>query len=440
MILGGTLPTNNSEGGYGSAGEHPERLRSGEEGGVPPASFFVSGSPSNSLPPNAGNSRPQGGTVPASDTAESGYPEGFPPLVSAVEVPSPPYLLGGDNCQGSKSPIENGTVGVDWLQGTFPAERLPSLYDYISKMCGCTPEVMQWGQMRYDAHCVWHPFGIKLFWDTTAQKQMMHRNRATLQLSGVPLSTFSPTQIFKFMQTLHSVFEFSATRIDLCFDDFKKVMLPHEVAEEAGKGNFTGFKRWEPKQARRVSGEYLSDGIGFGMRGKNGSGRYLRCYDKTLESQGEIDAIRWEVEFTKETAKQVFQTLVSAENIALFTASISALIGGSINFVDRKGTHLDRMSRLDWWQTIIDLLGCVKLRNEKAVQTIESSIQWVERSVASTLLKVEKAIGERPFKRWLDRLRETAPLNKEQEAQVRVYRIQQSLPGSGIKKQKENQE
>ena len=243
-----------------------------------------------------------------------------------------------------------------------------------------------------------------------------------------PLKTFSPTQLFEFMKTLHAVFEFSATRMDLCFDDFKKIMFPHQVVQEAEKGNFTGFKRWEPKQARRVSGEYLSDGIGFGLRGKNGSGRYLRCYDKTLESQGEIDAIRWEVELTKETAKTAFLALVIAEELALFTASIAALIGGSINFIDRKGTHLDRMSRLDWWQDIVNLLGCVKLRNETAVQTIESSIQWVAKSVASTLLKVEKALGKRPFDRWMDRLRENAPLNKEQEAQVRVYRIQQSLP------------
>jgi hypothetical protein len=378
------------------------------------------------------NPRPKGETASGTDAPESRYPEGFPASGSGFDVPSPPYLLGGDNCQESKTAIEGGSVGIDWIQGTVPIEKLPALHDYISKMCGCRPEVLQWGQMRYDAHCVWHPFGIKLFWDTTPAKQVGHCNRATLQLSGSPLGCFSPEQIFSFVKTLHSTFEFSATRTDLCFDDFKKIMRPHEVAEEAAKGNFTGFKRWEPKQARRVSGEYLSDGVGFGLRGKNGSGRYLRCYDKELESEGEIDAIRWEVEFTKDRAKCVFITLAKSKNMQEFVGSIAALIGGSIDFVDRKGAHLDRMNRLDWWQGILELLGRVTVRSKTPAKTIESSIQWVEKSVASTLLKLEKAIGERPFKRWMDRLRENAPLNKEQEAQVRVYRIQKSLPRVGI--------
>ena len=77
MISGGTLPTKNSEGGYGSAGEQPERLRSGGEGGVPPAPFSAHNvrpaSPSNSLPPKAENSRPEGGTA-----SERGViPKGF---------------------------------------------------------------------------------------------------------------------------------------------------------------------------------------------------------------------------------------------------------------------------------------------------------------------------------------------------------------------------
>ncbi len=432
MISGGTLPTNISEGGYGSAGEQPERLRSGEEGGVPPSPFSAhnvrTASPSNSLPPKAGNSRPEGGTVSAGETRLRRYPDGIFDLRSQAKPPSPPYLIGGDNCQKYNIADFDGTVGLDWIQGTVPLEHSAELYDYFSKMCGGSPEIKKWGRFRYSRHCVWHPYGISMYWDIDPETRSLHRNRFMIQLGGESLKVFDADSLYRLVKDLHDFFEFSATRIDLCFDDYEKIMLPHQVAGVAEQSNFTGFKRWKPEQERRVSGEYLSDQVRFGSRGKNGSGRFLRCYNKNLESGGEINSVRWEVEFSKVHAKLVFEKLCEAQDIETFAGLIGAIIGGSIDFIDRKGTHLDRMQRLEWWQRIRNILGCVKLRNPRRIKSIDNTVGWIETSVAGSFEKVRRAYGSRRFGEWLDNKVLGRALNKEQRAQVRDYWDKIGLP------------
>ncbi|MFA5629786.1 MAG: replication initiation factor domain-containing protein [Dehalococcoidales bacterium] len=338
-------------------------------------------------------------------------------------APSPPYLLGGDNCQKQDFDLENfsGSVGVDWLQGTVPFEKSALLFDYFSKMCGGKPEVFTYGYFCYDRHCKWHPYGIAMYWDSDQEKRNMHRNRVAVQLSGQSLGAFSANGLFRLMRDLNETFEFSTTRIDLCFNDFEKIKMPHDVAKIAEQSNFTGFKCWEPKQKRRVSGEFLNDGIYFGQRGKNGSGRYLRCYDKNLESKGEMDCVRWEVEFTKQTAKTIFLELCSAPDLETFAGMIGAIIGGSIDFVNRKGTHLDRMERLDWWQRIVDILGCVKLRNPQRIKSIDNTKEWLEKAVVSSMKKVQVAVGGENFESWLEPLMRNAKLSKRHRAEIRDY-------------------
>jgi len=102
VISGGTLPTKNSEGGYGSAGEQPERLRSGGEGSVPPsycsASREHAPSRSNSLPPNARNSRPEGGIISSPNAVDAGgvVLSNTPPL-SSISNPDPHGWTGAED-------------------------------------------------------------------------------------------------------------------------------------------------------------------------------------------------------------------------------------------------------------------------------------------------------------------------------------------------------
>ncbi|VGO21713.1 hypothetical protein [Pontiella sulfatireligans] len=106
-ILGGTS-RNMSEGGYGNAGEHPERLRSGEENDVSPlfpehsqssetsvtksGSLLERSSPV-SLPPEAKNYRPQGGTTGERAIKQRLLPHGSKPSSIAADQPQDSGIL-----------------------------------------------------------------------------------------------------------------------------------------------------------------------------------------------------------------------------------------------------------------------------------------------------------------------------------------------------------
>lgn len=117
----------------------------------------------------------------------------------------------------------------------------------------------------------------------------------------------------------------------------------------------------EPRQPRKRNGELKGDTLYFGGRGKNGGGKYLRIYNKTLESKGVVDSVHWECECSKKKAQHAFFKLSQCA----FASLLVGLIGGCIDFVERKDKNLGRATRFEWWQSIVDLLGRVVLRNAK---------------------------------------------------------------------------
>lgn len=360
------------------------------------------------------------------------YPEGIvqalPPADAAysgaARDSAPPILIGGINLHDNKYDLveHTGVIGIDWLQGTIPVERTGLFFDYMSQCCGTTPEIKPYGLYRYDRHVVWHPFDIKMFFDSSTERcNDVHQGRCTIQMCATSLSCFDADQLFQLVGDLVKFFWFKSTRIDLCFDDYERIIVPHELVEVAKQGNFTGYRRFEHLAPQKINGEMEGDTLYFGRRGKNGSGRFLRCYDKALETKGELHSIRWEVEFSKDRAGAVCFQLAMAQNIEEFAGLIASLIGGSIDFVDRQGIHLDRMERLDFWNRIVSILGAVKLRNPKRIKTVEKAKAWIEKSVIPSVEMLRKALGDEDFYEWIEDEIKTAKLSKYQRRVISEY-------------------
>ena len=135
-----------------------------------------------------------------------------------------------------------------------------------------------------------------------------------------------------------------------------------------------------PQQPRTRSGQLRGDGRTFGERGKNGGGRQVVFYDKTLESKGEVDAVRMEARYFKKHAHGAFSLLAQAEDQGRFTSQIAGLIGGAIRFIDRGGgaeTHLDRCDPLPWWSAVIDLLGMQRVVVRRAAPALQRAMEYV---------------------------------------------------------------
>jgi len=261
-------------------------------------------------------------------------------------------------------------------------------------------------------------------WDLDQKARDRHGNRVLLQLCGESLSQFFPSDLHKFLFDLSCEFWFKASRIDLAFDDYEKIIRPEEVNEYANQGSYTGFRKHKFIGGSKRCGESTDEGIYFGSRGKNGGGKFLRCYAKDIESDGETDSIRWEVEFSKEKANEVYFNLAMSETVEDLATKIALFIGGSIEFCERyESGKLDPSGKLAFWEQILHHLGAAVLRSPEKLTDIESSMEWVENSVAPSLKKIREAIGSEWYETWLRDQLERVVLKQKALGQIFYYQI-----------------
>jgi len=359
--------------------------------------------------------------------------------------PAAPPLTGGVNCQGlfgggvfggavslpefldqrevlalgGRSSLRvggwDGSVGVHWLQGTCPAEKVLGLVGYLAEAFGGLEGVEKdWGRYTYDRGIELLPLGVWVFYDSTAERgRRMHGGRCVVAIPGSALDRLDAEALRDLVHELCYRFWFLGTRVDLCFDDYRRHVSVGVLEELAERGDFTGFQGWEVRRPHGRGGVVTGETIGFGRRGRDGSGRYVRVYDKMLESGGVENCIRWEVEFSKKRAELVVWRLAESVSIEVFAGVVGSLIGGSIDLVRREGVerHLDRLERYGWWRDIVGVLGSVRLRNVKRERRVEASREWVLRGVSATLAVIRAAVGDEEFAEWLEAVVDTGEGN-----------------------------
>ncbi len=345
--------------------------------------------------------------------------EKFDELVSII--PSHDHL--GKMGAGERA----NSIGIDWLQGTIPFEFMETFLVYMNQVCGSSAENYNFGMMSYQASCEWHPFGIKMAWDLDRKNRERHKNRILLVLTGSSLHCFPAVSLLRFLRDLSTKFWFKCSRIDLAFDDFEKIIRPLEVKEFADQGSYKGYRFHEPFEKRTRSGECLNEGVAFGSRG--GGGKYLRCYAKDIESKGEIDAIRWEVEFSKLKANQVYFDLAMSLSMEDFATKIALFIGGSIDFAERTECgKFNTNDRLAFWEQILFHLGAAVLRSPEKTGSIETTMEWIESSVTPSLEKIRTAIGSEMYHLWLMELMGSVSLSDKQRSEIVWYWDQNGEP------------
>lgn len=280
---------------------------------------------------------------------------------------------------------------VAWLDQFFP---------------GQVGEDLDYGQNTYDRSRVWEPLGVRLMWDSTPERAgRLHDGRCFLAIPGQALDSLGAADLLVLVKVLVNQFWFKSTRTDVAYDDGSRLIEPHAVYDAALAGNFTGYKRFQHHCPMRLNGEREGDMVTFGTRGRDGSGKYLRVYDKAKESEGTNNAVRWEVEFSKERARLVFFNLSRCETVGELAELLAGLVGASIDFIDRAERphepNLDRLDRLGWWSQIRERLGAVAIRNPSRVLVVEKAKLWVEKAVAATLGMLREAVGPAEFSEWL---------------------------------------
>lgn len=325
-----------------------------------------------------------------------------------------------------KKKVNKSSIGLDWLQGSISYDSLIDILEELSIRFGEYPRISKRGLLgNYNRSCSFvaldKGYAVNVMFDNsweTAEK--LHNGKMLVQITGQGMARFDYDSLKGFGEILIERFGFSCTRIDTCFNDFERIAELKEIADWVGKKCISGFRKGLEIKGLDLSGNavpnegkvknsfgavIIGHTISFGSRGKNGSGKYLRIYDKNLESNGEIDCVRYEVEWGQDRAKYVFQELFGgADSIDEFVVRLSGFIGGSVLFVDKvNGTdkNVSRLAIIPFWQKVLDLLGRCTFSLPKKETTIEGKIEYLERNTARAFATVKKTFrSEADFTIW----------------------------------------
>jgi len=302
--------------------------------------------------------------------------------------------------RGVNSQIKN-EVGLHWLRISIARQYLPKVRGYLDFYFGESAQDA-YGLWSYDSRFYW-PCGASLNYDSAAARSdSVHNGKFTVEIPGQALDGIAQTDLHLFLLNLRQ-FSPTCTRCDVFFDDYRRTITPSELHDVAKIHDYSGFRKSQIKQGYD-SGRLIHDEIDFGKRGPNGSGQYLRTYDKFLESKGKKNCIRFEVEFTKERAHKVFDKLSQVTSVDAFATLCGSLVGGSIKFVHRNGDkNISRLDVYKFWQEILDLLGSVVIRIPTKETDIAGKYKYIYRQVSPTLALLRGTfVDDTDFFNWLN--------------------------------------
>lgn len=330
-------------------------------------------------------------------------------------------------------------VGIHWLRISVLRRNLPELRAVVDGFFDKSTSD-GYGLWSYDSRHIWRN-GVSLNYDHEIDRSnLVHGGKVSLDIPGKALDEVGDLQFF--LDQLNG-FEPVCTRIDIFFDDYQRKITPNELYQITKKKDVSGFLQIHHKESRvGVAGKnetrVTHDELSFGRRGQNGCGKYLRVYDKNLESEGEKNCIRWEIEFTKDRANLVFKKLCETRSIDAFATLCGSLIGGSVSFIHRNNDkNILRLPVYDFWKEILDFLGSVVIRTVSEKPDIEGKYNFIYRQVSPTLaLLREVFVDEADFFCWLNDVIDEGELRMSQAQVILAQSSKQKLryangPGIG---------
>lgn len=230
------------------------------------------------------------------------------------------------------------------------------------------------------------------------------KGEARIVIPGRALAAANPSDIRDMCQILAALYEVKCNRFDVAIDDYNKLLDIDVIRQAQENGDFAyvdTFGYYETgERGKRDRGRTVT-------MGSRQSEAFVRCYDKSVQSNGEIDAIRYETEFKKDKADSLFSEWIDFpihhEQVAAKHIAGAAL--GAVRFCDRSSgdNNLDRLDDLPWYKEICDSVASgFRVRLKKKERFLDRAIGWVEKAVMPTLAMIRKYMGaDDKFLQWL---------------------------------------
>ena len=308
---------------------------------------------------------------------------------------------------------QRGGVGLDWVQGTGDACWMETVRGHLSEWFGEPTEGK--GGMFYRSSFRFAG-GVSIYYGSARGV----RETYCVVIPGGALSPMEADDRLDLLRVLLAI-GMRCSRIDVAQDFFcdDGVGLVDAVASACAAGCVRGVKRHEPR--RPMAGpRVLGNSVYLGRRGKYGSGRLTRVYDKGLETKtrpmGHWE--RWETEFNGKIAAALGETLAASGDWAL--GALSAALGAA-DFRELGGRgdrHVERRRQLGWWRDLNDrLLGegvdGVRLKAPPMETKLESVESWLKRSVVPSVRVMARIKGCNVVDAFADMCREMPEFNED---------------------------
>ena len=225
------------------------------------------------------------------------------------------------------------------------------------------------------------------------------------------------------------------TRLDIAYDDYTKTFTPKDFANWMMQERITTDSRcWK----------YITSMHGCGdtfYMGKRGRERYLRVYDKNYESNGKINAIRYEFELKQRWSRTV-QDKVLNDEIFCFADLLDSMFtikedwGFSGNYLisehdnkclsdlERKRKSLAAVDEkwmlfLDTIRKTLDAEIVLALPKEKEQYSLKKLDNWLNEYIAPSLFIYRAVVGIEAFNQMIDDV--LIKLKPKQQAMIRKF-------------------
>lgn len=241
-----------------------------------------------------------------------------------------------------------------------------------------------------------------------------------IQFSGKGCREYEKMEGFDWIQfflDLEVRFRPKYTRVDIAIDDNKYLDMKKIIWYLERGYVSTRFKSYKLLNEKKINGEELGKTVYLGSRK---SDIYMRIYDKNIESDGFINAVRLEIVFKDENANNFIRSLWSIENFNSLEFITNKVLNYYVRFIrpnNEVKKNKSRVENAEWWSEFLITLEKMSLGKSKERVTLARIINWMEKQCASSM----KLICETKGKEYLLDMVKKATLNKNQEELKVIY-------------------
>lgn len=313
--------------------------------------------------------------------------------------------------------ITRAELRLDYLTFVVPHHALEPVAQRVWCACGVLPDGIG---LNSDSAILPCPGGAII---------RRRKRSARLAIPGSALDNMTSDVQLNLMRDLLAL-ELRCTRIDIGLDLFGTgLRLLQKMREAVKRRELCGLRRAEVLTDQDTGAETLY----LGRRGRRGSGRFVRVYDKGLErrSRPAGEWVRFEVEFSGQPAQVVAPVLVAAfvglpqfGGQAWYDIALRFVLGALDFHVVTGHQALQRRPPSDFWNQFRQSIEPIRVRPApRRSSSLERFRNFLRKSVAPRVVQMARATGQSAGKVFEDLVNASflPPISKPPSAAVIEY-------------------